>query len=118
MQWNLNKSIGWESPNPDNDAVLYVKNKIGVLDSNDINKKAEFDSAALSELTSLGLGIQAEKDTPEESDYHLVVSKKYQRALDMLVSLGRFHKMQQQIIVYERRYLDWDRWEDHIIYPE
>jgi hypothetical protein len=117
-QWNLNETLGWEPGNPDDFTVLFVKwNRIDGS-SDHISDKKKFDEAVLKELQAKGIGNRAENDEKTETDLHFVVSKDYQKAIVIILSLAKTYSVEQQITVYQRDYQDLDKWTDKKVYPD
>jgi len=116
-QWNLNQTIGWKSIDPHELSEIYTR--LNQLDSSSGKKddKRKFDEAVLKELKSKRCGDLAEGDSPNESDYHFLVSSDFQNALTIIISVARSLGIDQQITIYKRDYKSYDTWKDHVIYP-
>jgi hypothetical protein len=63
-QSNLNRTIGWKAPDPNNYTVLYLKLNLAVADPNLISLKHKLDSAVVKRLLADNLGDQAANDDP------------------------------------------------------
>ena len=117
-QWNLNKTVGWESVNPDDYSILIIKWNHPSADSSQISQKKKLDQEVLKELTSKHLGKQTEIDEPIETDLHFAVSKDFKEALVVILSIAKNLNVEQKIIVYERDYDSFEKWVDRIVYPK
>ena len=117
-QWNLNQTVGWNSPNPDDFAVLFIKTDQLAATSDGIIVKRKLDEAVLQELKINRLGDQAENDEQSETDFHFIVSKDYQKAIATILAVAKTYKIEQQITVYKRDYQSYDKWIDKVVYPE
>ena len=117
-QWNLNKTMGCESENPDDYTIVFIKWIQEVADSNGFVDKRKLDDAVAKELRKNGLGDPAENDISTETDMHFVVSKDYKNALNVILSVVDTFNVKQKVIIYQRDYKTFRDWVDTVIYPE
>ena len=117
-QWNLNQTVGWNGANPDDFTVLFIKSNQMSATSNHIAGKRKFDEAVLQELKTNRIGDQAEKDEQGETDFHFIVSKDYQKAIAVILSVAKNYNIEQHITVYKRDYQSYDKWADKVVYPD
>jgi hypothetical protein len=114
-QWNLNKSLGWESNHEVK--LLYVKGDIPDT-TGYATTKNELDTKIAAKLEAAHLGESAEDDATGQTDALFVVPKQYEKALEIIIretrSFGRIKKFQ----VYEREYISETKWDDKQIYSE
>jgi hypothetical protein len=115
-QWNLNKSIGWESINPEDYTVLFVRWDSGTIDLNQLNAKKQFDNRILEKLISSKLGDPAENDERTEIDMHFLVEKKYKKALRVIISFATTDNTARRLTVYQRHYDSFGKWYDKPIH--
>ncbi|MBL7869453.1 MAG: hypothetical protein JNM71_15665 [Flavobacterium lindanitolerans] len=114
---NLNQAIGWDEANPYT-TVLFCK--LNELNS-DLSKsttKRNFDEAVLQELRINKLGDQAENDGQTETDFHFIVQKDYQRAINTIISVAKIHKLEDRISIFIREYESPDNWTDKVVYQQ
>jgi len=117
-QWNLNETVVWESENPDDYSVLFIKLSNENADSSELSNKNKLDEGVLRALKKNGLGDQAENDTSTETDMHFVVAKDYKNALSVILSVVDTFNIPKKVIVYRRDYTSLERWVDTVIYSE
>jgi hypothetical protein len=117
-QWNVNKTIGWESLSPADYTILFLKLNNAQADSLlELNKK-ELDTAIIKTLRQQKLGDQAENDEPTEMDLHFIVLKNNEKALYAILSVVKEFNLQQQITVYRRDYNSLGEWTDKVVFPK
>ena len=117
-QWNLNDTLGWESLNPEDITILFIKLSQSPANSDHIANKRKLDEAILRELKTNRIGDQAENDEQSETDLHFIILKDYQKAVSIILSVAMTYNMDGQIKVYKREYQPNDKWADKVVYPE
>ena len=115
-QWNLNQTVNWKSVNPDDFTILFIKTNLFPATPIQIADKRKFDEAVLQELKTNRIGDQAENDEQSETDLHFIVSKDYKKAIAAILSVAKIYNMEQEITVYKRDYLPYDKWTDKVVY--
>lgn len=114
---NLNQAIGWDETNPYT-TVLFIKlNELNSDYSNSPDKR-KFDEAVLQELKINKLGDQAENDAQTETDFHFIVQKDYQQAINTIISVAKIHKLEDRISIFIREYESPDNWTDKVVYQQ
>lgn len=112
-QWNLNKSIGWDSDN--NFSCLLV-----TFDSSVSLNKAEIedvDKKVLAALEQKGQGEITEQDSVSGIRPVYVVSKNYKSALKTISEVLKNEGMQDKCKVAKRTYTSFDKWTDKVVFP-
>lgn len=114
---NLNQAIGWDEPNPYTTVLFCKLIELNSDFSNSTNKR-KFDEAILQELRTNKLGDQAENDAQTETDFHFIVQKDYQQAINTIISVAKIHKLEDRISIFIREYESPDNWTDKVVYQQ
>ena len=114
-QWNLNKSIGWDSDDAQYN-IVYTKLATNPRDSSLQLKKARLDSAILRFLEIKRLGDQAENEDSTDTNMHFVIVKDYNKTIDSIVTIARLQNMAGEINIVERLYKSSNSWADKTVY--
>ena len=117
-QWNLNKSLGWKSKNLLDYTTLFIKFSEENADSSVLVNKKKLNAAIAEELLKNGLGDPVEYDISKETEMHFVVSKDYERALKVILSIVDTIDLKQKVIIYQRDCKTYRNWVDIVIYPK
>jgi len=114
-QWNLNKSLGWESEHELK--LLYVKlDKPDTAGYADIKK--ELDTKIAEKLEAAHLGGVAEKEAAGQTDAIFMVPKEYQKALEIIIKETRLSGYIKKFRIFEREYVSETEWVDKQIYED
>ena len=117
-QWNLNKSLAWKNKNLLDYTTLFIKFSEENADSSVLVNKKKLNAAIAEELLKNGLGDPVEYDISKETEMHFVVSKDYERALKVILSIVDTIDLKQKVIIYQRDYKTYRNWVDIVIYPK
>jgi hypothetical protein len=114
-QWNLNKSIGWDSDDTQY-KIIYTKLATNPKDSSLQIAKTRLDSAILNYLEVNRKGEQAENEDSTDASMHFVIVTDYDKTIDSIVTIAKTRNMARDINVVERVYKSFNSWTDKTVY--
>ena len=112
-QWNLNKTIGWDSNN-DFFYLLLTYDSSVLLNQVKIN---DIDKKVLYALEQRGQGEITEQDSISGIRPVYVVSKDYKGAVKTISEVLKSEEMQDKFKVARRTYKSATSWNDKVVFP-
>jgi hypothetical protein len=112
-QWNINDTIGWKSPDPDDFVVLILREKVVQTDGQYGEEMKRLDSTLSRELTYRKLGEIVDARDEQYTELHYVVSKDFKPALEVIMET--VSKFRIQVVVSKRKYHRDGSWTDELL---
>ncbi len=112
-QWNINSTIGWKSPDPDDFVILILKEKVAQTEGEYGDKMKQLDSTLTKELASKKLGSRVENGDSENAELHYEVSSEFKPALEVI--LKSIKEFELHVVVIKRKYGHDGSWNDEVL---
>jgi hypothetical protein len=112
-QWNINSTVGWKSPDPDDYVILILKEKVAQTDGQKRDEIKQLDSTLTEELASKKLGSRVENGDGENAELHYEVSSELKPALEVI--LKTIKKFELHVDVIRMKYGPDGSWNDEVL---